>query len=175
MKLNNGNSFNELEPNYIKISILNLLWSDLWGTQILLLQLLFYKKEKICLRTQSVFLKIITIFYSIHQKRGSEFSLLLYPLVNILNCEELEGEPDPLGLPASLFSFQPIFRSEFFTWVRCINVRRPVKCEWVHSGLGGLPNVTAVLLAPKLCIMWSLLKTDYERKTEAACFLWKKG
>ena len=76
---------------------------------------------------------------------------------------------------ASLFSFQPIFRSEFFTWVRCINVRRPVKCEWVHSGLGGLPNVTAVLLAPKLCIMWSLLKTDYERKTEAACFLWKKG
>ena len=60
-------------------------------------------------------LKIITIFYSIHQKGGSEFSLLLSHLVNILNCEELEGEPDPLGLPASLFSFQPIFRSEFFT------------------------------------------------------------
>lgn len=175
MKLNNGNSFNELEPNYIKISILNLLWSDLWGTQILLLQLPFYKKEKICLRIQSVFLKIIAIFYSIHKKRGSEFSLLLYPLLNILNCEELEGEPDPLGLPASLFSFQPIFRSEFFTWGRCINVRRPVKYKWVHSGLGGLPNVTAALLAPKLCIMWSLLKTDYERKTKAVCFLWKKG
>ena len=60
-------------------------------------------------------LKIITIFYSIHLKGGSEFSLLLSHLVNILNCEELEGEPDPLGLPASLFSFQPIFRSEFFT------------------------------------------------------------
>lgn len=168
VKLNNGNSFNELKPNYLKISILNVLWSHLWGTQILFLQLLFYKKENTCLRIQSVFLKIITIFYSIHQKGGSEFSLLLYHLVNILNCEELECEPDTLGLPASLFSFQPIFRSEFFTWVRCIHVRRPVKCKWVRSGLGVLPNVTAALPAPKLCIMWSLLKTMKEKLKQFA-------
>lgn len=44
------------------------------------------------------------------------------------------------------------------------------------SAFGSLPNVTAAFLAPKLCITWSLLKTDYERKTKkAACFLCKRG
>lgn len=37
-------------------------------------------------------------------------------------------------------------------------------CEGAHAGLGGLPEATAAFLAPKLCIMWSPLKTDYEEK-----------
>lgn len=53
--------------------------------------------------------KIIAIFYSIHKKSEGQNSPSLYPLLNILNREELEGEPDPLGLPASLFSSFSLF------------------------------------------------------------------
>lgn len=48
-------------------------------------------------------------------------------------------------------------------------MKTPVTSEGVHAGLGGLPNVAAAFLAPKLFITWSPWNTDCKEKLK-----WKR-